>query len=612
MSMRRIALIVAAAALALAAQAESTPPRDLWPQAMAAANAGNANGAVAKSNDLITTGKSYGINTFPVYAVSAAALARQADKEKRKAIADWALKAADQLDPRSPGVAFSNADRARDERNWPRALSSSFAGLARLFTNYRTSVLSRCDLLIAIAVALALTAAIFAVSLFMRYGRSMAHDFREILSHHFHGGAVTVLAFALLFLPVFLWLSAVWVILYWFVIFFGYASKTERVLIVVLALVVATLPVAVDVVATQMAALENPVMIAELASQKQSYQPEALRRLDELASLVPDDPIIQLLLGNLQLQEGNEQQAQVRYLRSAQLNDSAGVHVNLGNLHFLDNDFSAAITEYEKASQKDPRLAIAYYNNSVASGETYKFDEQGLKLEQAKKVDRAYIETLAQNPPSQKIVIYTPPLDEAWRDADRIARRTTEKTLFGTYAYFNPRVSALNPLTLGAVVSAILAIALWVKRRKVGFANACIKCGRTFCYRCKSARESATYCTQCIHIYLKRDGVPLATKRTKLEEVHDHQSGLVTRNKVLATFLPGSAQMIEGQTLVGVLGVFLFLFFVATALLMGRLAPAIGPVAETAKLISRVMAVALAFVVWFVLSLPIYRRKAAA
>jgi hypothetical protein len=58
--------------------------------------------------------------------------------------------------------------------------------------------------------------------------------------------------------------------------------------------------------------------------------------------------------------------------------------------------------------------------------------------------------------------------------------------------------------------------------------------------------------------------------------------------------------------------VFLFLFFVATALLTGRLAPAIGPVAETAKLISRVIAVALAFVVWFVLSLPIYRRKAAA
>ena len=177
-------------------------------------------------------------------------------------------------------------------------------------------------------------------------------------------------------------------------------------------------------------------------------------------------------------------------------------------------------------------------------------------------------------------------------------------------AFFDPQVSAFNPITIGAALSAILAVVLWAKRRKVGFANACIKCGRTFCHRCKSARESATYCTQCIHIYLKRDGVPLATKRTKLEQVHEHHGGMVTRNKIFTTFLPGSAQLIEGRTVVGLLGLFVFLFMVATALLTGRLAPAIGPVADTAKLIAVALAAMLAIVVWFVLSMPIYRRKA--
>src|SRR6185295_2461859 len=75
-------------------------------------------------------------------------------------------------------------------------------------------------------------------------------------------------------------------------------------------------------------------------------------------------------------------------------------------------------------------------------------------------------------------------------------------------------------ITIGSVIAALLAIIIWFRRRKAGYANACIKCGRTFCHRCKSARESATYCTQCIHIYLKRDGVSLDTKRSKLEEVH--------------------------------------------------------------------------------------------
>ena len=52
----------------------------------------------------------------------------------------------------------------------------------------------------------------------------MAHDFRELLSTRFTGGSVSVLAFALLFLPIFLWLGPMWLLFYWFAIFFGYAG----------------------------------------------------------------------------------------------------------------------------------------------------------------------------------------------------------------------------------------------------------------------------------------------------------------------------------------------------------------------------------------------------
>jgi len=150
---------------------------------------------------------------------------------------------------------------------------------------------------------------------------------------------------------------------------------------------------------------------------------------------------------------------------------------------------------------------------------------------------------------------------------------------------------------------------VWLKRRKSGLANACIKCGRTFCHRCKSARESATYCTQCIHIYLKRDGVSLATKREKLDEVHEHQTGMLRRNKLFATFLPGSAQVIEGRTIAGVIGIFLFLFFVCIALSVGRLAPALT--GELAKTLVRALAISLAVVMWFLMTLPVYKRRAA-
>lgn len=594
---------------AIIVRAEQSAPRDIWPQATAAADAGDVDTAIKKTNELVDTGKSYGLRTYPLYASAAAALASQADKLNAKDVAAWAAKAAPQLDPKSPAVDFSLADRAAAQKNWAGALRSDFRGFANVFGTYRTRLLSQADLIIVASIAMVLTAAFFAVALFIRYGRAMAHDLREILGHSFRGGSVTVLAFALLFLPLFVWLGPVWLVFYWFIIFFGYAGLLERIMIVLLSLLVALLPIGLDQAATWTAGVDSPVVMAAIASAEHSYQPEALRRMQELVGLIPDNADLQLLLGNLQLQDGNEPQASVHYRRSVELHDSAGAHVNIGNLHFLDNDFSAAITEYEKAQQLDPKLAIAYYNHSVASGETYKFDEQGQQIERAKQLDRSGIERLLSNPPSQKIVMYHPPIPDAWVLSSNIAKRGTARSIFGNYSYFDPLTSAINPVTIGALFTIFLAVFFWIRRRRRGYAGQCIKCGRTFCHRCKSARESATYCTQCIHIYLKRDGVSLDTKRSKLEEVSDYHTGMATRNRIFATFLPGSAQLIEGRTIVGLLGVFVFLFFVAIAVLIGRLAPAIGPVAETAKMLVRVVAILLAVIMWVMMSLPVYRRR---
>jgi len=189
-----------------------------------------------------------------------------------------------------------------------------------------------------------------------------------------------------------------------------------------------------------------------------------------------------------------------------------------------------------------------------------------------------------------------------------IARRGVARSLFGNYAWFDPSESARNPLTLGAILTVVLAPLIFLKRRKAGFAGSCIKCGRTFCLRCKSAHESATFCTQCIHIYLKRDGVSIATKRAKLEEVNDNLGGILARNRWLATFFPGSAQLIEGHTAAGVTGAFFFVFFVALAILSGRLAPVLAP-GDVAKLLVRVVAISFAVVLWLFMTLPIYRRR---
>lgn len=609
-------LAVAALVLALGAghvrAQQQLAPRDIWPQATAAAREGDLDTATRRKNELLAAARTYGIKTFPVYAAGASAWASKVSKTQPE-LAAWAERAARELDGRSPAVAFSEADRAQRTRGWGGAIPLALQGFPRIFGNYRTTVLSRADLLIVAACAIAITAIILALALFIRYGRSMAHDFRERLSTRFSGGTVSVLAFALLFLPLFLWLGPMWLAFYWFAIFFSYAGWPERAAIITILILVALLPVMADLSAHWIAGVDSPVVTAAISSADQAYQPDALRRLQELIGVVPDDATLHVLVGNLLAFEGLDDQALVHYRKAVQLRPRyAGAHVNIGNLHFLNNEFQAAMTEYEKAEEYDSNLAPAFFNHSAAAGETYRFDLQAQMLEKARAADRAFVERHTRNQPSQKIVMYKPSIDEAWEVSERMAARPAARALFGNYSSFDAMRSASNPVTIGAIVSLVLALLIFAIRRRSGFANACIKCGRTFCPRCKSARESTTYCTQCIHIYLKRDGVSLDTKRKKLEEVTEHQNGMTVRNRMFATLLPGSAQILEGRTGRGIAGVFLFALFVMIAVLVGRLGPALGPTAEVAQTLVRIGAIALALVLWILLSLPVYRRRSAA
>lgn len=587
-------------------------PRDIWPQATSAAREGDFKTADEQLSSITAAAKAYGIKTFPQYASAAAGMASESGNTNPD-LRKWSERAMTQLDGRSPSVAFSEADRAMRANDWPTAIKLALGGFAKLAANYRSRVLSRADLMIVGAIAIAVTAMLLAIALFIRYGRSMAHDFREVLGAWMSGGTVSVLAFALLFLPVFLWLGPMWLVFYWLAIFFGYAGAGERIAIIVLLLLVALAPVAIDWSAHSAAAVDSPVVMAAIASEAQAYNPEALRRLQELIAVVPDHPTLHVLIGNLQVFEGLDDQASLHYRRAIELRPRyAGAHVNLGNLFAFNNEWSAAITEYERAQRGEPKLAAAFYNHSVAAGETYNYRVQGDMLQQARDVDSSFVERLTRTPPSQKVVMYSPPISEAWDVTEEMSQRPAARALFGNYSSFDPLKAASNPLTIGAVAAILLALALWSMRRRTGFANACIKCGRTFCHRCKSSRESTTYCTQCIHIYLKRDGVSLDTKRKKLEEVGDHHAAMTRRNKLFATFLPGSAQMLEGRTTSGMIGVFLFSLFVATAILIGRLAPAIGPSADVAQLLVRIAAIVIAIVIWLTFSLPVYRRRSAA
>ncbi|HVT01755.1 MAG TPA: hypothetical protein VHL58_00090, partial [Thermoanaerobaculia bacterium] len=329
---RLAALTLLAAGLAATSFAElQIPPKDLWPQVTAAVDSGDFKSAEKNLNDLIEGGKNLGIRRYPLYADSAASLARQLSSgpSANKEAAQWLVKAAFRLDPKSPSVAFTATDIDVLGGNWGSAFSHLGSGFRNVFADGPTGILAQADFTIVLCLAIFCAAAVMALVLFFRYGRPATHDFRELLDPRFGAGAASVIGYALLFLPIFLWLGPMWLILYWFLIFFGYAEPGERVVIGILLALLALFPIALTWSAYTVVASDSPAVRAAQASIDKAYHPESLRRARELAELLPEDPKLQLLLGNLEVQDGDEQQASINYRRALQLNDRlAGAQLN--------------------------------------------------------------------------------------------------------------------------------------------------------------------------------------------------------------------------------------------------------------------------------------------
>ncbi len=609
---RALRALLLALVAALPLLGEELPAPEMWSEANAAADSGDFEGASQRLNGLLERGRQIGVARYPLLATSAAALAGRAQDEKNGELARWAIAAAERLDPMSPAIAYAAADIAARRGDWVGAARSVAMGMIKTAGDYAARLLAQNDLLLVLVMAIGLLTVVFAVALALRYGRAAAHDFREMLGTRFSAGVTTVLAFALLFLPLFLWLGPAWLVLWWLALFFAYATWKERTLIVVLLVAVALIPVLLERAASRIAGLKSPVVRSAVSAASNSFDPDAVQRLHGLLEFMPEDPMLHLLLGNLYVQQGSDNDANIHYRRAVQLNDRlAGAHLNIGNLHFFNNDFTAAISRYERAAAIDGTLALAPYNHSVAAGELNRFDEQASKLDEAQRRNRSLVDELTSRGGDRplKVEMYQVPIPQAWTIAEKIARSGTARELYGNFAYFDARRAATNTLTLGALLALVLAVALWLLRRKTGRAGSCIKCGRTFCPRCKSARESATYCTQCIHIYLKRDGVALDTKRKKLEEVHGFQGRSLGIRKLLGTFFPGAGQMIAGSTFAGAGALLVFLLFVSLAILIGRLAP-LGPSLEMFRLAVRSTAILLAVIVWVSFAIPLYREKA--
>ena len=378
----------------------------------------------------------------------------------------------------------------------------------------------------------------------------------------------------MLVLPLLLGLDVVWLSLFLFVLVFGYATLDQKVALSVALVVLVALFPALDRFAYEFAISSSPILRGAEAMQEARYDQRVLDNLEAAKNIAPDDVDIRFLLGRLYQALGQNDRATLEYTAGAQLapRDTRCL-VNRGNIRFVDGDLGSSQEDYQQALKRDPRSIAARYNLALLYAETFRTVEAAQTLQEARALDAYAVQRFQDTPTLVKVVSigYSP--DEARRKIEEMERVGRSRRLLGHYRSWDPFGGFRVPLVIAFLVAVAAAWALdSVRRRGRGYASECQKCGRAFCRLCKPSTESALLCSQCIHVYLKKDGVAIETKLQKLDDVRRRRSFEERLRGILNAVFPGAAAFLDSRLPLASLAFGLFAFGLLAAFWGPRLA----------------------------------------
>ncbi len=542
--------------------------RGPWFGWLAAHDEGDMTLARTRLEEIFRHSKKIGIKRLSDMALAATLVGRRNIASGKLDLAREAVSAAIALDPDLPEARFMDLNLAAKSGSWGAVPSKLGQCIRATFADKearRIFFLRFFLILAASCAALGLAGALLQV---VEYGRRFVHDVSE-LTGKFVGGAVkNVLAVAILFAPFLLALDIIWYAIFLFVMTYGYCSYRQR--IVGISALILTLPLfpVMDRVSYELAVTTSSIIRGAEALEESRYDQKVLDDLEATKNVLADDADIRFLLGRLYQALAQNDRALTEYSVGAQLGKSdTRCLINRGSLRFIDGDFGAAQEDFLEALRRDGGSAAAKYNLSLVYAETFRTVEAGETLKEARALDASLVQGFQDKPGLVKAAILDYTVDEARKKVVSLEGDSRSRRLLGHFRSSKQTVFPKTFILFGVILAIPIAIGVDLLRsRHRGYAQECQKCSRTFCRLCKPPGEGALLCSQCVHVYMKKDGVSIETKLVKAEEV---RRGRLWRDRwrvFVNIVLPGSLAYIQDRMEWAVPSLAVFLLGVVTLL----------------------------------------------
>jgi tetratricopeptide (TPR) repeat protein len=531
---------------------------------------------------------------------------------KASSAALWATR----FDPLSAKARFQLARvRWRAEGEVVGGLKAWLAGVRLSFEGFWRSYVLLGNFLVVLGLALILSGSIASIVLLIRHGPAFRHEIFERLPRIWPSSRRRTVAGAILFIPLVLFIGGAWVLLWWPVVLVRHASRAERGLVALgLALLILSGP-ALAALDRYLAVAVSPTARVLAAAEGSRAEPTSIEQIQRLAAARPEVAPYHFLLGNLyasqmlsSLATAEDRAcfllAESEYFEAIRLD--AGEHrfrINLGNLYFRNGSYREAWTRYREALDLGPESILAAYNLATAYGEDVNrlMDKEQI-LDSARARDAAELERLLEKGGEGKAVV------DAQLTLGEMSRLVLSESMGEAAAEQGVWSDLRRPSSVAGMAAAVLALLVFLG---VGSrpARRCDRCGRPFCFRCKTGREGPESCPQCMHLFLKKDGLAPGVRGEKLQEI-DRFERWGRLGRALARLLaPGADRLLAGRTASGALLLLLWTLGLSWIFLGGTLLVPPDLPLTTLGRPSVPVIVALMGLLWLALNLPRPRHR---
>jgi hypothetical protein len=118
-----------------------------------------------------------------------------------------------------------------------------------------------------------------------------------------------------------------------------------------------------------------------------------------------------------------------------------------------------------------------------------------------------------------------------------------------------------------------MAVVLCLMVRDAFHAHRCVQCGQAFCRKCQTVDRSYGFCIQCLHIFVKKDGVSPVSRRAKMSQIENYSKKQKLFRTIGGILVPGSADIYDQHSIKGVITMFIWFLALTIVLFTLRFGP---------------------------------------